>query len=130
MNIMGKFISASNEPKSCLHDLGEGLPRFIGYCREGEKRKTKKPSDYKNRKACESDRRGSNPRSRPWQGRALPTTPLSHLFYCALLCISDMIDNTTNEYICQQFFKKNLNLCENALCKLKMKKLCVEKLRQ
>ena len=26
----------------------------------------------------ESDRRGSNPRSRPWQGRALPTTPLSH----------------------------------------------------
>ena len=25
----------------------------------------------------ESDRRGSNPRSRPWQGRALPTTPLS-----------------------------------------------------
>ena len=27
----------------------------------------------------ESDRRGSNPRSRPWQGRALPTTPLSHL---------------------------------------------------
>ena len=26
-----------------------------------------------------SDRRGSNPRSRPWQGRALPTTPLSHL---------------------------------------------------
>ena len=30
-----------------------------------------------------SDRRGSNPRSRPWQGRALPTTPLSHL--CLLL---------------------------------------------
>ena len=27
-----------------------------------------------------SDRRGSNPRSRPWQGRALPTTPLSHLY--------------------------------------------------
>ena len=26
-----------------------------------------------------SDRRGSNPRSRPWQGRALPTTPLSHI---------------------------------------------------
>ena len=34
----------------------------------------------------ESDRRGSNPRSRPWQGRALPTTPLSHVFvvYCVL----------------------------------------------
>ena len=28
-----------------------------------------------------SDRRGSNPRSRPWQGRALPTTPLSHMRY-------------------------------------------------
>ena len=27
----------------------------------------------------ESDRRDSNPRSRPWQGRALPTTPLSHV---------------------------------------------------
>ena len=30
------------------------------------------------RPLTESDRRGSNPRSRPWQGRALPTTPLSH----------------------------------------------------
>ena len=29
-------------------------------------------------RASKSDRRGSNPRSRPWQGRALPTTPLSH----------------------------------------------------
>ena len=28
----------------------------------------------------ESDRRDSNPRSRPWQGRALPTTPLSHVY--------------------------------------------------
>ena len=25
-----------------------------------------------------SDRRGSNPRPRPWQGRALPAEPLSH----------------------------------------------------
>ena len=32
-----------------------------------------------------SDRRGSNPRSRPWQGRALPTTPLSHLYLYLLL---------------------------------------------
>ena len=31
------------------------------------------------RPLTESDRRGSNPRSRPWQGRALPTTPLSHI---------------------------------------------------
>ena len=31
------------------------------------------------RPLTESDRRGSNPRSRPWQGRALPTTPLSHM---------------------------------------------------
>ena len=29
-------------------------------------------------RASKSDRRGSNPRSRPWQGRALPTPPLSH----------------------------------------------------
>ena len=29
-------------------------------------------------RSLKSDRRGSNPRSRPWQGRALPTTPLSH----------------------------------------------------
>ena len=39
-----------------------------------------------------SDRRGSNPRSRPWQGRALPTTPLSHLLcLCALLCRARVI---------------------------------------
>ena len=31
-----------------------------------------------NSQSPQSDRRGSNPRSRPWQGRALPTTPLSH----------------------------------------------------
>src|SRR5699024_7190470 len=33
-------------------------------------------------KSQKSDRRGSNPRSRPWQGRALPTTPLSHIKFC------------------------------------------------
>lgn len=33
------------------------------------------------RPLTESDRRGSNPRSRPWQGRALPTTPLSHIYF-------------------------------------------------
>ena len=38
------------------------------------------PVQQKTRTICpglKSDRRGSNPRSRPWQGRALPTTPLS-----------------------------------------------------
>ena len=34
--------------------------------------------EFWNLRIPESDRRGSNPRSRPWQGRALPTTPLSH----------------------------------------------------
>ena len=34
-----------------------------------------------------SDRRGSNPRSRPWQGRALPTTPLSHVFCLEVLFV-------------------------------------------
>ena len=38
----------------------------------------------------ESDRRGSNPRSRPWQGRALPTTPLSHI--CKGCCASEAGD--------------------------------------
>lgn len=44
-----------------------------------------------------SDRRGSNPRSRPWQGRALPTTPLSHMmsfgFYLHRTFIVYMISN-------------------------------------
>ena len=31
-----------------------------------------------------SDRRGSNPRPRPWQGRTLPTEPLSHSLYCSV----------------------------------------------
>lgn len=41
-----------------------------------------------------SDRRGSNPRSRPWQGRALPTTPLSHLLSCVLSCAWHVLYNT------------------------------------
>ena len=31
-----------------------------------------------------SDRRGSNPRPRPWQGRTLPTEPLSHSLCCSV----------------------------------------------
>ena len=41
-------------------------------------RKNKRKKDLASTKSLASDRRGSNPRSRPWQGRALPTTPLSH----------------------------------------------------
>ena len=41
-----------------------------------------------------SDRRGSNPRSRPWQGRALPTTPLSHVLGCELSCVEHVLYNT------------------------------------
>ena len=37
------------------------------------------------RSSHQSDRRGSNPRSRPWQGRALPTTPLSHFLVAKVL---------------------------------------------
>ena len=40
----------------------------------------------KNCSGLKSDRRGSNPRSRPWQGRALPTTPLSHVPFFSLRC--------------------------------------------
>ena len=39
-----------------------------------------------------SDRRGSNPRSRLWQGRALPTTPLSHLFCFTRSCLPQRQD--------------------------------------
>ena len=46
---------------------------------------TKKEASTKLLLINESDRRGSNPRSRPWQGRALPTTPLSHLLVCIAL---------------------------------------------
>ena len=31
-----------------------------------------------------SARRDSNPRPRPWQGRTLPTEPLSHSLYCSV----------------------------------------------
>ena len=51
-----------------------------------------------------SDRRGSNPRSRPWQGRALPTTPLSHLWCQLSDYLSDKIYDTICSGVCQMFF--------------------------
>ena len=54
----------------------------------------------------QSDRRGSNPRSRPWQGRALPTTPLSRLFLS--LYLSDLFNIPylkTNVNYFSNFFK-------------------------
>ena len=47
-----------------------------------------------------SDRRGSNPRSRPWQGRALPTTPLSQI----LLSVSDFYILPNSTYFVNHFF--------------------------
>ena len=54
----------------------------------------------------QSDRRGSNPRSRPWQGRALPTTPLSHLFVSLYLSDSFTIPylNRNVNYFLKLFF--------------------------
>ena len=39
-----------------------------------------KPCKQSYRVLFSSDRRDSNPRAQPWQGRVLPTAPLSHLF--------------------------------------------------
>ena len=46
----------------------------------------------------ESDRRGSNPRSRPWQGRALPTTPLSHIYFFGTDNILSYLTSLVNIY--------------------------------
>ena len=51
----------------------------------------------------ESDRRGSNPRSRPWQGRALPTTPLSHIM---TVPFQNSHYFTLFTVCCQSFFTK------------------------
>ena len=56
-----------------------------------------------------SDRRGSNPRSRPWQGRALPTTPLSHISKVA--CATAIVMLYQSE--------KSVNRKTNFLCKEK-----------
>ena len=65
--------------------------------------------------ACESDRRGSNPRSRPWQGRALPTTPLSHLYpfvpheQYILYCRHSVLSTTFSHFL-KHFF---VNVCNH-----------------
>ena len=51
-----------------------------------------------------SDRRGSNPRSRPWQGRALPTTPLSQILLFHVLRTSDILLHKSGKVKC--FFEK------------------------
>ncbi len=62
-----------------------------------------------------SDRRGSNPRSRPWQGRALPTTPLSHLYVllteAATKCIirdDEGFVNPFRKFFCIFLFSKTI----------------------
>ena len=44
----------------------------------------------------ESARRDSNPRPRPWQGRAPPTEPLAHRLLCRL-CLPDTFDIIQHE---------------------------------
>ena len=54
-----------------------------------------------------SDGRGSNPRSRPWQGRALPTTPPSHLFISVAVSLSTTIDTILEPGLkVKNFFQK------------------------
>ena len=49
-----------------------------------------------------SDRRDSNPRLPPWQGGALPTEPLSHIYDAVLSRIcNDKMYHTEEERICQ-----------------------------
>ena len=62
-----------------------------------------------------SDRRGSNPRSRPWQGRALPTTPLSHLWCRLSDYLSDKIHDTIYSGVCQMFFFFILKFYEDSV---------------
>ena len=52
-----------------------------------------------------SARRDSNPRPRPWQGRAPPTEPLAHL-YCSIttFCDANNMYNTLSYIICQILF--------------------------
>ena len=42
---------------------------------------------------CKSARRDSNPRPRPWQGRAPPTEPLAQIFLCLATCICYQREN-------------------------------------
>ena len=79
-----------------------------------------------------SDRRGSNPRSRPWQGRALPTTPLSHLScYFQALCSTTKYIILQDKMFVKHFFKKFLNFFTGKIRYLIIKKRCamIEKLK-
>ena len=67
---------ASAPPRGAFLLFGKELSHFSVTRSFLESKKTSEKSEV-----FESDRRGSNPRSRPWQGRALPTTPLSHISY-------------------------------------------------
>ena len=52
----------------------------------------------------ESARRDSNPRPRPWQGRAPPTEPLAHLFAKLFVRYNDVY-NTPYLIVCQTLFQ-------------------------
>ena len=59
--------------------LRKKLPDVSLRTRLGRRNLNNEKRDPLLRISRKSDRRDSNPRSRPWQGRALPTTPLSHV---------------------------------------------------
>ncbi len=54
--------------------------------------------------SLKSDRRGSNPRPRPWQGRTLPAEPLSRLFCVPLGTIYTILQEFLSV---NNFFEKN-----------------------
>ena len=64
-------------------NLAARMPRHSWIYRKYKFSYTKK-SQSEDWDFYKSDRRGSNPRPRPWQGRTLPTEPLSHLLYCSV----------------------------------------------
>ena len=64
--------------KERIYTLFETLSK-IGKLFENNIRFEIKKDASKNSCVLKSEKRGSNPRPRPWEGRALPTELLSHL---------------------------------------------------
>ena len=64
-------------------NLAARMPRHSWIYRKYKLSYTKK-SQSEDWDFYKSDRRGSNQRPRPWQGRTLPTEPLSHSLYCSV----------------------------------------------
>ena len=87
------YLSAAVQSRPAGLFYATGDSNGISYCIK----KLRSKSEF------ESDRRGSNPRSRPWQGRALPTTPLSHIM---TVPFQNSHYFTLFTVCCQSFFTK------------------------